>query len=100
MKLIPIGLELTGALSKEIIPINVQAMANVKIAGSEGEGLSKALERFLGKNINDISQVAKQNIEGSLRGILATLTPEEANSNRLEFAEKVAQQARTDLKRL
>lgn len=100
LTIIPIELELSGALCNGIIPINIQAMANVKIAGSEEEGLSNALERFLGKNINDISQVAKENIEGSLRGVLATLTPEEANSNRLEFAEKVAQQARDDLKRL
>lgn len=100
LTIIPIELELSGALCNGIIPINIQAMANVKIAGSEEEGLSNALERFLGKNINDISQVAKENIEGSLRGVLATLTPEEANSNRLEFAEKVAQQARNDLKRL
>jgi flotillin len=97
---IPIDLELTGALSKGIIPINIQAMATVKIAGTEDEGLSNALERFLGKNLTDISQVAKENIEGSLRGVLATLTPEEANSNRLEFSEKVVQEARSDLKRL
>ncbi len=97
---IPIDLELTGALTNGIIPINIQAMANVKIAGSEEEGLSNALERFLGKNIDDVSKVAKENIEGSLRGVLATLTPEEANSNRLEFAEKVAQDARSDLKML
>jgi flotillin len=97
---IPIDLELTGALSKGIIPINIEAMANIKIAGSEEEGLSNALERFLGKNLTDISQVAKENIEGSLRGVLATLTPEEANTNRLEFAEKVAQDARNDLKML
>jgi len=97
---IPVDLELTGALSNGIIPINIQAMANVKIAGSEEEGLSNALERFLGKKLDDISNVAKENIEGTLRGVLATLTPEEANGNRLEFAEKVAQQSRTDLKRL
>jgi flotillin len=97
---IPIELELTGALSNGIIPINLQAMANVKIAGSEEEGLSNALERFLGKNITEISQVAKENIEGSLRGVLATLTPEEANSNRLEFAQRVVQEARSDLQRL
>jgi len=97
---IPIDLELTGALTNGIIPINIQAMANVKIAGSEEEGLSNSLERFLGKNIDDVSRVARENIEGSLRGVLATLTPEEANSNRLEFAEKVAQDARTDLKML
>ncbi|MGD9033546.1 MAG: SPFH domain-containing protein [Desulfobacteraceae bacterium] len=97
---IPIDLELTGALTSGIIPINLQAMANVKIAGSEEEGLSNALERFLGRNINDISQIARENLEGSLRGVLATLTPEEANNNRLEFAEKVAQQARSDLRSL
>jgi flotillin len=97
---IPIDLELAGALTNGIIPINLQAMANVKIAGSEDEGLSNALERFLGKNIDDISQVAKENIEGSLRGVLATLTPEEANSNRLEFAQRVVQEARSDLQRL
>ena len=97
---IPIDLELTGALSKGIIPINIQAMATVKIAGSEDEGLSNALERFLGKNLTDISQVAKENIEGSLRGVLSTLDPEEANGNRLEFSEKVVQESRGDLKRL
>jgi flotillin len=97
---IPIELELTGALSNGIIPINLQAMANVKIAGSEEEGLSNALERFLGKSITEISQVAKENIEGSLRGVLATLTPEEANSNRLEFAYRVVQEAGSDLQRL
>jgi flotillin len=97
---IPIDLELKGALTNGIIPINIQAMANVKIAGSEEEGLYNALERFLGKKVSDISQIAKENLEGSLRGVLATLTPEEANNNRLEFAENVAQQAREDLGRL
>jgi flotillin len=97
---IPIELELKGALTNGIIPINIQAMANVKIAGSEEEGLYNALERFLGKKVSDISQIAKENLEGSLRGVLATLTPEEANTNRLEFAENVAQQARDDLGRL
>jgi flotillin len=100
LNIIPIDLELTGALTNGVIPINIQAMANVKIAGSEQEGLSNALERFLGKNISDLSQVAKENIEGSLRGVLATLTPEEANSNRLEFAQRVAGEARSDLMRL
>jgi flotillin len=100
LNIIPIDLELTRALTNGVIPINIQAMANVKIAGSEEEGLSNALERFLGKNITDISPVAKETIEGSLRGVLATLTPEEANSNRLGFAERVVGEARSDLMRL
>jgi flotillin len=97
---IPIELELSGALTNGVIPVNIQAMANVKIAGSEEDGLNNALERFLGRNVTDISQIAKETLEGSLRGVLATLTPEEANSQRLQFAEKVTTEARSDLKNL
>jgi flotillin len=97
---IPIELELAGALTNGVIPVNIQAMANVKIAGSEEDGLNNALERFLGRNVTDISQIAKETLEGSLRGVLATLTPEEANSQRLQFAEKVTTEARSDLQNL
>ncbi|MFP3871054.1 MAG: flotillin family protein [Syntrophobacteria bacterium] len=97
---IPIELELAGALTNGTIPVNLQAVANVKIAGSEDEGLLNALERFLGRNVSDISRIAKETLGGSLRGVLATLTPEQANSNRLEFAETVIQQATNDLRRL
>ena len=97
---IPIELELSGALTNGVIPVNIQAMANVKIAGSEDEGLTNAMERFLGRNINDVSQIAKETLEGNLRGVLSTLSPEEANSKRLEFAERVIQEARSDLQRL
>jgi flotillin len=97
---IPIEIDLTGALTSGLIPIDIQAMANVKIAGSEKEGIYNALERFLGRNVSEISQVAKTTIEGSLRGVLATLSPEEANNKRLEFADRVAEQSRIDLERL
>ncbi len=97
---IPIAINITKALAKGIIPINVDGRANVKIAGSEKDGLSNAIERFLGKNLNEISQVAKETIEGSLRGVLATVTPEEANAQRMEIAEQVAEQARKDLQKL
>lgn len=93
----PIEINIKKALSKGIIPINVDGRANVKIAGNEEEGLGNAIERFLGKNLNDIALVAKETIEGSLRGVLATVTPEEANSKRLEIADLVAEQARKDL---
>ncbi len=97
---IPIEIDLVGALSNGLIPIDIQAMANIKIAGSEKEGIYNALERFLGRNVGEISQVARTTIEGSLRGVLATLSPEEANNKRLEFADKVAEQSRIDLERL
>ncbi len=55
LTIIPIDMELAGALTHGLIPVNIEAMANIKIAGNEEEGMSNALERFLGKSINDIS---------------------------------------------
>jgi len=97
---IPIEMKLDGALTNGIIPIDIEAMANVKIAGSEDQGLYNALERFLGRSVTEISVVARHTIEGSLRGVLATLTPEEANEQRIEFASKVSEQASADLVKL
>jgi flotillin len=97
---IPIEIEIKGALSQGIIPISIRGMANIKVAGTEDAGLSNAVERFLGKNPDQISQVAREVLEGNLRGVLATLTPEEANSKRLDFAQKVMEEARDDLRRL
>ncbi|RMD85570.1 MAG: flotillin family protein [Calditrichaeota bacterium] len=97
---IPIEIRIQKALCKGIIPINVDVRANVKIAGSEAQGLSNAIERFLGKNLHEIANVAKETIEGNLRGVLATVTPEEANDRRLELAEQVAGEAQVDLRKL
>lgn len=97
---IPIEIRIQKALCKGIIPINIDGRANVKIAGNEKDGILNAIERFLGKNLNEISQVAKETIEGSLRGVLATVTPEDANSQRTRLAEQVAEQARKDLLKL
>lgn len=97
---IPVEINLNKALCKGIIPVNIECRANIKIAGSPGDGLNNAIERFLGKNLNEVAQIAKQTIEGSLRGVLATVTPEEANSERLKIAEKVVAETRGDLKKL
>jgi len=78
----------------------VQGIANIKVAGIEDMGLSNAVERFLGKTPEHISQVAREVLEGNLRGVLATLSPEQANTQRLEFAQKIMQEAKEDLKRL
>jgi len=97
---IPIEIGIKGALSSGVIPLNVEGVANIKVAGTEDSGLSNAVERFLGKTSEHISQVAREVLEGNLRGVLATLSPEEANNKRLEFANKVMQEAREDLKKL
>jgi len=96
----PIEMDVTGALTRGTIPVNVKAMANIKIAGSLEQGLGNAIERFLGKSSTAIATTAREILEGTLRGILATMEPEEANANRIALAQQVAGEAREDMQRL
>lgn len=95
----PIELRVTGAYSKGGIPLNVQGVANVKIASQKSQ-LANAIERFLGRNREAIMAVARETLEGNLRGVLATLTPEEVNRDREKFAAELLHEADADLARL
>jgi len=97
---IPIEMNVTGALTRGTIPLNVKAMANVKIAGSMESGLGNAIERFLGKGSGAAATTAREILEGTLRGVISTMEPEEANANRIELAQKVAKEASGDLQRM
>lgn len=95
-----IEIDLSKVLCAGMIPVNVEGRANVKIAGREEEGLENAIERFLGKSIDAVDRTSKQVLAGSLRGIVAAVSPEEANARRLEIAGQTAELAREDLRRL
>lgn len=92
-----IDIHLSKVLCAGMIPVNIEGRANVKLAGREEEGLESAIERFLGKGTEAVDKTAKQVLEGSLRGIIAAVSPEEANVGRLEIARQVATRAREDL---
>lgn len=94
-----IELRVTGAYSKGGIPLNVQGVANVKISGNTSQ-LANALERFLGRTREEIVAVARETLEGNLRGVLATLTPEEVNHDREKFARELLHEADADLGKL
>jgi flotillin len=94
-----IDLRVIGAYSKGGIPLNVEGVANLKIAGAEPT-IGNAIERFLGKSREDLMKVARETLEGNLRGVLATLTPEEVNRDRVKFAGELLTEADRDLKEL
>jgi flotillin len=94
-----IEVRVNAAYSKGGIPLNVAAVANVKIASHEPI-IQNAIERFLEKHKDEIVQVAKETLEGNLRGVLATLTPEEVNNDRVKFAQSLLHEAENDLKKL
>lgn len=94
-----IGISVKGAFSKGGIPLNVDGVANVKIAG-EQPLLNNAVERLLGKERQQIMNIAKETLEGNLRGVLATMTPEEVNSDKIRFAHELMEEADSDLHKL
>ena len=97
--LLPVLVEVKNAYSKGGTPLNIQAIANVKVS-SDPEVRNNAIERFLGRDSEEIVQVAKENLEGNLRSVLAQLTPEQVNEDRLRFAERIADDVGDDLRRL
>src|SRR5688572_29611693 len=97
---IPLELSVEDAFSKGNIPLNVKAIANVKIASDPEVVFNNAVERLLGKNIQQIEALARETLTGNLRGVLAKLTPEEVNEDRLGFARHLSEEADHDLKKL
>ena len=83
-----------------MIPISVEGRGNVKLAGREEDGLENAVERFVEKGVDAVDRTAQHVLEGALRGVLASVSPEDANAKRLELADKVVDKARTDLSNL
>jgi flotillin len=88
-----------NAYSKGGIPLTVGGVANIKIAGEEPT-IHNAIERLLGKSRKEIEQLAKETLEGNLRGVLASLTPEQANEDQIAFAKSLLEEAEDDLEKL
>ncbi len=96
---IPLEVSVLNAYSKGAIPLNVQGIANVKVSSNESL-LSNSVERFLNVPHQSIAQIAKETLEANLRGVLATLTPEEVNEDRLKFSQVLIEEADDDIKTL
>ncbi len=96
---IPVEIEVRHAFSKGGIPLNVAGVAHVKLPGAEPR-LSNAVERFLGRSRQEIAQVARETLEGNVRGVLAQLTPEQVNEDKVAFANQLLEEAEHDFMRM
>lgn len=96
---IAIDIQVKGAYSKGGIPLTVHGVANIKLPGEEPL-LHNAIERFLGRTRPEIMRIAKETLEGNLRGVLAQLTPEEVNQDKARFAHILLEEAEHDLNRM
>jgi flotillin len=94
-----IELKVSNAYSKGGIPLTVDGVANIKVAGEEPT-IHNAIERLLGKSREEIETIAKETLEGNLRGVLASLTPEQVNEDKMAFSRSLMEEAEDDLERL
>jgi flotillin len=99
MRLFMVEVSVANAYSKGGIPLTVHAIANMKIS-SNPAAVRNAVERFLGMQPKEIATVARQTLEGVLREVVAQLTPEEVNQDRLKFAESLKANAQDDFDKL
>jgi flotillin len=99
LSMFTVVVHVTGAFSKGGIPLTIQGVANVKLPGDEPL-LSNAVERFLGRTREEIYHIAKETLEGNLRGVLASLTPEELNEDKQRFANTLLEEAEHDMSRM
>jgi flotillin len=99
MRLIPVMVEVQNAFSRGGIPLTVHAIANIKVSSSHAH-VRNAVERLLGMSSRQIGAIAQQTLEGVLREVVAELTPEEVNEDRLKFADTLVKHAKDDLEKI
>ena len=101
LDLTPISIEinLTSALSKQNIRVDVPSRFTVGISTEPGV-MTNAAERLLGLSQQDVSNLAKDIIFGQLRLVVATMDIEEINSNRDKFLAAVSSNVEAELKKI
>ena len=96
---IPIECNLTNALSKQNIRVDVPCRFTVGIS-TEPDSMTNAAERLLGLTIEDIRSIATDILFGQLRLVIATMDIEEINSDRDKFLANVSTNVEAELRKI
>jgi len=96
LRMMTLDIDLRHVYTAQGIPINVKAVAQVKVQGDIGH-IRRAAEGFLGIPADQIQATIKETVAGHLRGIIGTLTVEELYRDQKSFQEKVRDEAHRDL---
>ena len=96
LRMMTLDIDLKHVYTVQGIPINVKAVAQVKVKG-ELAYIQKAAEGFLGMVADEIRSTIKETVAGHLRGIVGTLTVEELYRDQKRFQESVRAETQLDL---
>ncbi len=96
LKMMTLEINLPHVYTEQGIPINVKAVAQVKIRASM-DSIQRAAEAFLGVETGGIQATIQETVAGHLRGIVGTLTVELLYRDQKSFQDKVREEAHHDL---
>jgi len=96
LKMMTLDMDLKHVYTVQGIPINVKAVAQVKVHGGI-EAIRRASEGFLGMPVPEVQSTIKETVAGHLRGIIGTLTVEELYRDQKRFQDSVRAEANIDL---
>ena len=96
LKMMTLEINMPHVYTEQGIPINVKAVAQVKIRATT-EFIKKAAEAFLGLEVHGVKATIQETVAGHLRGIIGTLTIESLYRDQRSFQEKVREEAHADL---
>ncbi|MDR3236694.1 MAG: flotillin family protein [Prevotellaceae bacterium] len=96
---IPIECNLTNALSKQNIRVDVPCRFTVGIS-TDPDNMTNAAERLLGLSPKNIQDLATDILFGQLRLVIATMDIEEINSDRDKFLINVSQNVELELRKI
>lgn len=96
LKMMTLEINLPHVYTEQGIPINVRAVAQVKIRATT-ESIRRAAESFLGTPVEEITATIQETVAGHLRGIIGTLTVETLYRDQKSFQDKVRDEAHADL---
>ncbi len=94
-----IEIELTSALSKKNIRVNVPSTFTIGIS-TNPEIMNNAAERLLGLSDKEIASQARDIILGQMRLVIATLSIEEINQDREKFLDLVNKNVSTEINKI
>lgn len=101
LDLTPISIEvdLTNALSRQNIRVNVPSRFTIGISTEPGV-MQNAAERLLGLGMQQVQDLAKEIIFGQLRLVVASMDIEEINSDRDKFLSNISNSVESELKKV
>lgn len=79
--------------------VSVKGIANIKIL-SDQASLALAVERFLGRKLEEVERVARENLESNLRAVVGTMTVEELIKDRNKLQTQITAEAGTDMAKM